>query len=1090
MHTGAPRGGVSHIHTGAPQGGVPHTHSGAPQGEVSADAIRLRGQLRAHLLRRWHGHVLMRIWTAQDALAAICPDGLFTLLSHEQRQACLQINTALQPWIHQWISLSATSTHKRLRAFWTSPMAPSEADHCVYVRLNLVNGDMYVGKTSQWATRFFTHFSRVSQHRAGQCTSCKEHAKFTRQSQLRPTQWMTVLVGTGQSEKEAYALEAWLQHRLKPSLNATDKPLWLRRWRETEKADKPSSRRRRTRRPRTHLSQRAATTLTQYVTADGSSWKSVNLLVKAHAADLENLLGPTGFVLQVQPGSADLTDWRRLKRNYQGFCRVDSDAALSLGSWRHERATWGEPFTLYLELSRIEDSQQQSGIWLSLDESEPEASTHLPGDRHDFEGLLMEASDTLLASVWKERHAYERYVRKGGRSQIWTEFQRRYPNLTRCPLRLDVPRPLRIDIALLKSQVRDLLTKHAGWPDFMVEWHIRNLKIVRTSMPSIADALCNMNKPWRPAQRCSCDAFVRQLREQGCGWCPPVTNGHVFFTGREYRGPGTGCLNVASMNIAAPTQWDLQRSWDRILLLLPIPQIPLAERRALLKAQRGATWLTPRSTGWPTTRDVYSTRRVLDGLVVGPLDKNEGELWACCPCLYEDALGALYGERTGYTEVQPRKLTPYQTKKHGAAEVHRYVIGDPEVVGGSAKPRVNQHGQLSDVIRSWRLLYKAKGWSRFGRFEGRGGFNAPYVLFKAKNVTDPAVRALKWAKARPISPSTRHPMRAMLGKAGRAWYFIANTFPGERFALPAVGEVPAFLCQAVKRVQGTEPAAIHVYDIEGCFPSMPKEAIRAALRDITTLHKQLGRKGVFVPRARTRHCQWSKPQRHSGGTWMSFAELVDIMEFALDNAMVHMPDGRLLRQVGGIPMGDPISPGMCIGTGAWMEHEWLKTLSPRDKRRFAGGRYMDDICLVTSGDRRWNRAGFLSDFARSDCYWPPLKLEPCDGGTFLETSYSLEPDGTLRYKLKNVNESAAKVWRYHHFHSHLDYATKRATLLSTLKKVDRMASDTEWRTSSAWAKCSEFIRLGYPPGILRYMCAIVARDSGHAEWLRVRRWIA
>eukprot|EP00966_Prymnesium_polylepis_P113298 2620014-Prymnesium_polylepis.1 len=66
-------------------------------------------------------------------------------------------------------------------------------------------------------------------------------------------------------------------------------------------------------------------------------------------------------------------------------------------------------------------------------------------------------------------------------------------------------------------------------------------------------------------------------------------------------------------------------------------------------------------------------------------------------------------------------------------------------------------------------------------------------------------------------------------------------------------------------------------------------------------------------------------------------------------------------------------------------------------------------------------------------------------------------------------------------HSHLDYATKRATLLSTLKKVDRMASDMEWRTSSAWAKCSEFIRLVYPPGILRYMCAIVARDSGHAE---------
>eukprot|EP00966_Prymnesium_polylepis_P194949 4518809-Prymnesium_polylepis.2 len=53
----------------------------------------------------------------------------------------------------------------------------------------------------------------------------------------------------------------------------------------------------------------------------------------------------------------------------------------------------------------------------------------------------------------------------------------------------------------------------------------------------------------------------------------------------------------------------------------------------------------------------------------------------CCPCLYEDALGALYGERTGYTEVAgatphrhvPGKLTPYRSNEEArcTADVHR-----------------------------------------------------------------------------------------------------------------------------------------------------------------------------------------------------------------------------------------------------------------------------------------------------------------------------------------------------------------------------------------------------------------------------------
>ena len=41
-------------------------------------------------------------------------------------------------------------------------------------------------------------------------------------------------------------------------------------------------------------------------------------------------------------------------------------------------------------------------------------------------------------------------------------------------------------------------------------------------------------------------------------------------------------------------------------------------------------------------------------------------------------------------------------------------------------------------------------------------------------------------------------------------------------------------------------------------------------------------------------------------------------------------------------------------------------------------------------------------------------------------------------------------------------------------------------TLSARAKCREFLLLGYPTNILRYMCTVLQRDTGHVAWRTVR----
>ena len=79
----------------------------------------------------------------------------------------------------------------------------------------------------------------------------------------------------------------------------------------------------------------------------------------------------------------------------------------------------------------------------------------------------------------------------------------------------------------------------------------------------------------------------------------------------------------------------------------------------------------------------------------------------------------------------------------------------------------------------------------------------------------------------------------------------------------------------------------------------------------------------------------------------------------MNQAVFRMKDGRLIRQVGGIPMGDALSPAMTIGTCGWMEREWMTSLHENAKSKFAAKRYMDDILLFFLKDG-WDSEKFYA----------------------------------------------------------------------------------------------------------------------------------
>ena len=58
--------------------------------------------------------------------------------------------------------------------------------------------------------------------------------------------------------------------------------------------------------------------------------------------------------------------------------------------------------------------------------------------------------------------------------------------------------------------------------------------------------------------------------------------------------------------------------------------------------------------------------------------------------------------------------------------------------------------------------------------------------------------------------------------------------------------------------------------------------------------------------------------------------------------------------------------------------------------------------------------------------------------------------------------------------------------MATLRKVHKMASDSDQLLISGASKLKEFALLNYPLGIRKYMCAIMAKETSSLTWRKLR----
>ena len=153
---------------------------------------------------------------------------------------------------------------------------------------------------------------------------------------------------------------------------------------------------------------------------------------------------------------------------------------------------------------------------------------------------------------------------------IWDECERRYPGFTRKPLELRLPFFHEVDVRGMRRLVMRLLDEKEEWPQFLREWHKKKLRLVSESPKSIEDILCNVNRPTQLQHQCTCAQVQQQLREGNRPTTLPMTDGHIFFIGRDFPSGGGNPLRICASNVPRQTQWDLERAWENMRMQFPV----------------------------------------------------------------------------------------------------------------------------------------------------------------------------------------------------------------------------------------------------------------------------------------------------------------------------------------------------------------------------------------------------------------------------------------------------------------------------------------------------------------------------------------
>ena len=372
-----------------------------------------------------------------------------------------------------------------------------------------------------------------------------------------------------------------------------------------------------------------------------------------------------------------------------------------------------------------------------------------------------------------------------------------------------------------------------------------------------------------------------------------------------------------------------------------------------------------------TNRELESHKKFFKKYVVAPKDKNVGDTWVMCPCLYERRLKELYDctSQPNYAHRGDMSIDDFMKREQAFQRLFPHLVDTPNL---------KRHAP-------------------------------PYAYMLPKD-KDPR------AKSRPIVSYFNHPNKALLKVAAQAFMWVLKQVESKKLAKSFVQfdtcDFATSAPESIKKLCSEYPnedLKAYLGDIKNMYTNIPHPALMEAIQWVVDLVRDLPDAKLGISVKKVQHgkseARWACPSDLSPAmkkSWrvISIDEMVAIIQHDIENIFFTVGD-RLQQQTLGIPMGSPCSPALAIALCMHAEHGFLSSHPNPDK--FVGFRYIDDLLLFYKEPADQNavheRVGKI--------YPPPLELEE-------ETH-----NGVLRYLEHLVTFSPQGAFDVQHYHKNL-----------------------------------------------------------------------
>ena len=634
------------------------------------------------------------------------------------------------------------------------------------------------------------------------------------------------------------------------------------------------------------------------------------------------------------------------------------------------------------------------------------------------------------------------------------------------PLTIRVPFSPNLSLSKLRAQAISLIDQMDTEPSF-ARLLKRRVRVVFTKQPSIEDYVSNHKKFCKNYKhshppKCVC-------KTKGFNNLPKI-DGHIAFKATEVSNPLIKkCLHTNAKNIITPTDHsithDVTTAFDNFISDLTATHAGAFPDNADLQSQvsenldsfilEDNTKIDSRSSCIPNMHEIAMFKTKYKGLVVSPLDKNSGCMFLCCPCHHDTHLRKTFTENTSYSK-----------SKH----------------------------QPTVILDRWETFYDKHNYSKWYNYPRRvagddSSLPVSYVLPKNKDVK----------KDRPITSYYKHPFKRVFNAAGRALLHILDKTTETHFNMGNVSD----LMEKIEKLNNLKTNKSDSRrsclclngDLANMFTSLDHKSIRKAIRWLLdSVKKSSRRREVSVPMSKSTGGDVHLGRSGDADTkriTLTFEELIEIVEFDLNNTYFRVGD-TVLQQKVGIPMGSPLSPAIAQILCAYYEsHIISKCRLDGILNQVEGIRYVDDLTAViyydptsVSSTRDANDLAHRIQFG----YHPQMVLEVENTDLpFKFLSSVLEVDKltcTFDARFHNKNQAQIKCRKpqqfptYQHFHSFAPTRQKKSVVISSIHRIGNACNSMCSVQNAFNSLCVELRQLCYPARIIRdALWRVQQRDS-------------